>query len=222
MMSSAAGGVQNGVKNFFKSGIKWSLGVNDYQKAYQSLWTKQPIPLIVPHPDGFGPSRNGLFLIDQRPVSTKVGESVGHMINGGCKVVATGAAATGATAFVAGSLSNAFLKSSDTFGDFHRVSRVFASGCSTLGAYLASFGWGATKFAARTAGAVMSTAYNHPAAAFNTLGMGGALYLATSSVGRAERATTTARKVGHVGLALVGLGLMAGVPSINPFNSASL
>lgn len=219
MMTSTAGGVRNGVKSFFKSGIQWSLGVNDYKKAYQSLWTKQPIPLTVPYPNGFGPAHNGLFLVDVRPISKKVGESVGHVINGGCKVVATGAAATGAAAFVAGSLSNALTWSPNyQFGDFHRVARAFASGCSTLGSYLASFGWGATKLAARTTKAMASAAINHPRATFNTLGMGAALYLTTSSIVRAEKAHTPASKAAHIGLAAVGLGLMAAVPAINPLN----
>jgi len=196
-----------------KEGVKWALGVKDYQKAKEAFAVKPPVFI-----------GRGQWILDKRTFAERAGEFAGHMVNAGGKIAATGVAITAGTAFTVGTISNNVnwqLGDEANFGDFHKMSRAFASGVTTLGTYLAKFGIAATRLAAEATFAGATLIKDHPSGSFNALGMGSALYLTTSSIGRAERATSMVRRAAHVVSAILGLGLMASVPYINPFNRAS-
>lgn len=210
MTQTTAKGWNLGLKKSLKECAKWSLGIKDFQKAFDAIQLKPTIKIDDPSL----PIRE---IVDRRPFSQRLGQFFGHTINGSCKAVASGVGAVCTTAFAVGTASNAMSwEPAYQFGDFHRTSRLFASGASGLGRYMLSFGWGATKLGAKAGMASLRALANHPTAATNVTGMGALLYDATYNIEKAGKDEGSLRKVGHLALAtLFGAGAIA-FPFYNP------
>jgi len=211
IVSTTATGWNQGLAASAKACAKWSLGVSDYKKALEAFRKKPPVP--VPH-------GNGAVIYDMRPIGKRVGEFTGHMINGGCKAVASTVFGVGTAAYIGGNISNAMSwDPSYQFGDFHTASRMLADGVNAVLKCVGSVGLVVGKAGAQVAGAAASTVYNHPGAVFNTTGMGAALYFTSCQIVKAGDAESYIRKAGHCALATLGVGAAVLVPVMNPFSS---
>ena len=209
MFSTTAAGWTLGLKNSLKECAKWSLGFNDCEKAAEAFRIKPPVLV---------PNGKGLQTVDKRPFSQRLGEATGHLINGGCKAVTTGALGLGTTAYAVGNISNAMTwEAAYKFGDFHRASRSLATGVNEVAKFMLGFGLEAAKFGLKGAQFAASGIINNPDIAFNTVGMGTALYFASHQVVQAGKSDSYIRKTAHCSLAALSLGAMALVPAMNPF-----
>ncbi len=204
LCNTAATGWRQGLTNTALESLKWCTGFKDYEKACEALRKKPPIP--IPH-------TNGAQLIDSRTFSYRLGEASGHMINGGCKAVTSAVFATGAAACVFGTVSNSItFEPSYKFGDFHRASRLLASGVKELTTVVLPVIWEGAKISGRALSAIPTAAVNNPSVTLNTIGMGGTLYFSTSNIVKASKAQTLPRKIGHSALAALGLAATVCVP----------
>lgn len=204
LCNTAATGWRQGLTNTTLECIKWATGFKDYEKAREAFRKKPPIPI---------PNTNGAQLIDSRTFSYRLGESSGHMINGGCKAVTSAVFATGAAACVFGTISNSItFEPSYKFGDFHRASRLFASGVKELTLVTLPIVYEAVKTSGKVLCAIPNAAINNPSVTLNTIGIGGTLYFSTSNIVKASKAQTLPRKIAHSALATLGLVAAVCVP----------